>query len=162
MDRPGGGCFRPGRTHAVESLGNGPEGKTHCRMHAYSIRNNLARPSHWLDVENLMPPSLSSVWIVSLFLFRSLHCLVYISHDYHFLPPFWPQRCRAQIFACLFMTHLEFFRNKGGGMFPSAKVRLCGSWAAKLATRASDVNFTVLLEPNSLFDMLDAKVCATK
>ncbi|CAM9818043.1 unnamed protein product [Ectocarpus sp. 6 AP-2014] len=39
----------------------------------------------------------------------------------------------------------------------SAKVRLCGSWAAKLATRASDVNFTVLLQPSSFFDMTDAK-----
>jgi len=43
-------------------------------------------------------------------------------------------------------------------VFSSAKVRLCGSWAAKLASRASDVNFTVLLQPNSLFAMLDAKV----
>lgn len=49
----------------------------------------------------------------------------------------------------------------GGEMLSSAKVRLCGSWAAKLATRASDVNFTVLLQPNSLFAMLDAKVCST-
>lgn len=46
-------------------------------------------------------------------------------------------------------------------LYSSAKVRLCGSWAAKLATRASDVNFTVLLEPRSFFDMVDAKVCTT-
>lgn len=52
-----------------------------------------------------------------------------------------------------------YFRNLGGELFSSAKVRLCGSWAANLATRASDVNFTVLLQPNSLFAMLDAKVC---
>ncbi|CAM9833637.1 unnamed protein product, partial [Ectocarpus sp. 12 AP-2014] len=43
------------------------------------------------------------------------------------------------------------------GVLSSAKVRLCGSWAAKLATRASDVNFTVLLQPSSFFDMVDAK-----
>ncbi len=43
-------------------------------------------------------------------------------------------------------------------VFSSAKVRLCGSWATKLASRASDVNFTVLLQPDSLFAMLDAKV----
>eukprot|EP00752_Nemacystus_decipiens_P001756 g1698.t1 len=50
-----------------------------------------------------------------------------------------------------------YLRSVGDEVFSSAKVRLCGSWAAKLATRASDVNFTVLLQPNSLFAMLDAK-----
>eukprot|EP00903_Cladosiphon_okamuranus_P005337 g5335.t1 len=48
-------------------------------------------------------------------------------------------------------------RNMGGELLSSAKVRLCGSWAAKLSTRVSDVNFTVLLPPKSLFAMLDAK-----
>ncbi|CAM9765899.1 unnamed protein product, partial [Scytosiphon promiscuus] len=51
-------------------------------------------------------------------------------------------------------THLGNMSNR---LYSSAKVRLCGSWAAQLATRASDVNFTVLLEPRSFFEMLDAK-----
>lgn len=51
--------------------------------------------------------------------------------------------------------------NPNDKVLSSAKVRLCGSWAAKLATRASDVNFTVLLQPSSFFDMVDAKVCTT-
>ena len=58
----------------------------------------------------------------------------------------------------LYCKIYSFSRTMGDEMFSSAKVRLCGSWAAKLASRASDVNFTVLMQPSSLFAMLDVKV----
>ncbi|CAM9365814.1 unnamed protein product, partial [Ectocarpus fasciculatus] len=52
---------------------------------------------------------------------------------------------------------LRLRTNPNDKVLSSAKVCLGGSWAAKLATRASDVNFTVLLQPSSFFDMVHAK-----